>query len=786
MKNNLNGMFVAVPLALSVALSACGGGDDDDNSNTTETSSTVSITGVVAKGIVSGASVKAYSVNTDGSTGSEVGSSDTTSTGSYSMTLDDSYTGGPLKVTVAQQTGAQMKCDLAAGCGSGVEFGDQYTIASSFSLSVLSADADDQDTMNVTALTTLASAVVEEALSTSSASDTQSLQNEIAGTNSAIADLFGISTSNGGDLTSVPVIDLTDDAAVTQASASALKYAAMGPAIVSAVQTDATAAGSSVGIEEALASFVSANNDGSILASSDTANAGVTDLKEILEAAEDVLVTVESETTGSISALETVRDSLDSDIEEAEENVGEEVSGDVSDGAYATDQEKAKIAVAQIRELSRGIETEILGEDLVNSATIFGDEIQAVNDVAAAEHVVEAMGLAFEAMLNEVDDEEVEAPVVDDEGTAIVVTFSDTDTYTVTQNIVIITENDDGSTNSKTVAVNVVANSSESFTETETEVGYASTFNGAGDFDLVIATGTATSGSSSLTVNTGTVNASLTVTEDELEIDYTVGDIDGHYYEDLRTNITAQLEVTLRHESTTFVGNFGVSFTNFVSDYNEDIDHDENSGSVGITVDTEVSQSTVTFGVFSFDLAGQFSNGTDSFNASVSLDLDGEGRTFTDSCTKINTDNNGARSETETCVDFLDNETAANMLGASFGISMDTTLEGIADIATITFGVNRTGLEAGEAELVVSYPGVELDFDLAVGDIVADVRVATITITNLDGVVLSMSESCTQSTDVCTTNTGTVTVNGTNYGSITEANDIFTVNYVDGSFETIQ
>jgi len=32
----------------------------------------------------------------------------------------------------------------------------------------------------------------------------------------------------------------------------------------------------------------------------------------------------------------------------------------------------------------------------------------------------------------------------------------------------------------------------------------------------------------------------------------------------------------------------------------------------------------------------------------------------------------------------------------------------------------------------------------------------------------------------------TVTVNGTNYGSITEANDIFTVNYVDGSFETIQ
>jgi len=66
MKNNLNGMFVAVPLALSVALSACGGGDDDDNSNTTETSSTVSITGVVAKGIVSGASVKAYTVNTDG------------------------------------------------------------------------------------------------------------------------------------------------------------------------------------------------------------------------------------------------------------------------------------------------------------------------------------------------------------------------------------------------------------------------------------------------------------------------------------------------------------------------------------------------------------------------------------------------------------------------------------------------------------------------------------------------------------------------------------------------
>jgi hypothetical protein len=364
----------------------------------------VSITGIVAKGLVDGVNVRVYKLNADGSRGEEVGTGATNDDGSYSLNLGENYEDGPVKVEVTHADGATMKCDVPAGCGNGVAFGGTYPLASDFSMSSVISRVDQNETVNVTTVTTVAAQVTQSRLSQNSSEETLSTGTKVAVINSEIADLFGISTTSGGDLTKVPVIDITDPQSTANASANALKYAALGPAIISAVQSDAGSG--SVSIEQALSDFVASTSDGSIIGDAGD-DSSITDLQEILEAAIVVVTAAdELDPDTSIENLNELNTVLQADVNSLE-GLNEEQTGtpddtlfDEFEGDIAADFKRAKAATAQIRELGRTALMDALDGENNNAgaATAFETELESVEDLADTDYVMEATGLAVEAI----------------------------------------------------------------------------------------------------------------------------------------------------------------------------------------------------------------------------------------------------------------------------------------------------------------------------------------------------------------------------------------------------
>jgi len=628
-------------------------------------------------------------------------------------------------------------------------------------------------------------------LGDTSAADEKAIQNEIAGQNSAIADLLGITTSGSGDLTTVPIIDITDDAAVTGASTNELRYASLGPAIVGAAQADA---GSDVSIEAALNAFVEANDEGALTGKTDGASS-TTDLFEINTAVAAVLETVDDETTGTIENLETAKEQNDTQIEEAEEAGDTEVTGTVSDGAFADPLGKAKIAVGQVRELARGTAVSIVGADLVDATTAFGDEISMAGDIAKTDHVLEAIGLAIAAISDQVDNEETEPAVTDDADAVVAVTKSGT-TYTVDQNITVETVADDASIDSQVVAVKLVAVATETFVESETvdpNDASITDFEGNGGLDILITEGTASNtsadGKTVLTINTGILKGELDATEHDEDFDqWSSTDESAHSTEYMKvTGVDGQLDITLSHDSTRFEGALTVKLDSVVVDSDEQVVHDVDDGQ-GNTVDTYDNSSEVTLGLATIGLDGQFTNGVDEFNAKLTIEVDGKGNTYTDQCDETVTNHQGWDA-VKVCTNLHDNETASNMVGAEFSLALETKLDGIADAdnAKVTVDVVRTGLESGTATLVAKYSGVELTSVLTVSDSINDKRTFDLSITNLDNVVMAWSQTCNEETEVCTlASQGSVTLDGKQYGTLTKDGSLYKVTYTDGISESLQ
>lgn len=129
-------------MALLLSLAACGGGDDGPPPV---------ISGTAMKGVLKNALVTASELKAGGAPVA-IGSACTGNDGAFSVTYSG-YTGGPilLKVQpVANPSGCKGNnlptttvCDVAAGCGTGIDFGDTFTVtpASGISLHALVENA---------------------------------------------------------------------------------------------------------------------------------------------------------------------------------------------------------------------------------------------------------------------------------------------------------------------------------------------------------------------------------------------------------------------------------------------------------------------------------------------------------------------------------------------------------------------------------------------------------------------------------------------------------------------
>ncbi|WP_440876630.1 hypothetical protein [Thalassotalea sp. PLHSN55] len=315
-----------IALALSASLAACGGSSDTPppvEPPVVEPPAPVEtiVNGKAVKGTLANAVVKVFKF-VDGEpvelTADELADSDITTDGdgNYSFTLLD-YT-GPVKIELSAGTDTTMVCDAADGCGD-VAFGETLNISSadpSFTLSAISVVEEGSDgdvKMNVSALTHLAAALIEEAETGVTA---ESVQEQ----SSLVANTFGIS----GSLTDLEPTVVDDAAAVAgEDNPDELRYGLINAGIMSAIFSGEDATDSVLSTKLTTIAQDLVANEGKVLVSQDADDDFELALGDVLEAASETAAQVAEE----IAADETLTAEIDLAQEETKlenEKIAEE------------------------------------------------------------------------------------------------------------------------------------------------------------------------------------------------------------------------------------------------------------------------------------------------------------------------------------------------------------------------------------------------------------------------------------------------------------------------------
>jgi len=280
-----------------VMLVGCEGG----NSAPSQNISNVILGGSAAKGIINLGNIVAEELDASGTAIAQVGSTITAIDGSYRLTVDKNYNGGPIRVTVNADTKTQMKCDVPVGCGvridgitdsdSAIDFGEWYK-PGSLTMVALVAEATTGDNLavNITPYTHLAASRAMEAPTLSAAG--------IYNANSEVSNLL-----DGIDILKTHALDITDDDMVKRGgSATQIVYAAFS----SAIATLADTSGGHPDINGVLATLSSSFSGGTIAADDDGSDDNIISLQEIIDAANSILdkIGVTADTSGKIASLQ--------------------------------------------------------------------------------------------------------------------------------------------------------------------------------------------------------------------------------------------------------------------------------------------------------------------------------------------------------------------------------------------------------------------------------------------------------------------------------------------------
>ena len=294
-------------LALSVlgattglGLSGCGGSSHDHPAIMD-----VSVSGTAAKGLVFGGLVNIHPIINGALSDISLGTARTDGTGAFSIDING-YDGSPFVVRTTADTATSMRCDLAGGCGGGVAFGQQLLISDSdFQIDAVVPPVQNPTALvNLSVLTDTAS---ELALSTlSSGASIEAATTAISNANSSVANRFGIT----GDITTLPVVDLTDPAAVAAASDNILNFNLLSASIVEAlIGGDPT-----LNISTAIQSFATQYTTGGGLADTEGAASTTVTLAEILAQSSAVIDAIQAADTGGLTTnLATLETTIDAD-----------------------------------------------------------------------------------------------------------------------------------------------------------------------------------------------------------------------------------------------------------------------------------------------------------------------------------------------------------------------------------------------------------------------------------------------------------------------------------------
>ena len=372
---------------LAFGLSSCGGGGGDSSSFTP---STITVGGTAAKGIVKDGVVTAKELNASGDVIATVGSATTGNDGTYSLTLNDNYNGGPIQISITADGNTQTKCDVPAGCGTrtdglsdstlpGIDFGEWYKPAA-LTMTALVPDAEANETISVS-VTPFTHMAAARAMVASTLDATA-----IANANSEVSNLLG-----GIDILNTPPVDITDSVAVSGASsATQVTYAALASALSNQGFVDANGQPDLNAAMDLLASsFVTGIIEADDVDGDDAAQIS---LQEIVTAAEETF------TAAGIIDLTGILDGLQAAIDYAEDDGDGTIDPEPSTTVAEPDLVKVKEMVSDVRTWGNVIvaETEVRGSAFETQVSLASDAVS----IFGTDDLVNALDASLEAALS--------------------------------------------------------------------------------------------------------------------------------------------------------------------------------------------------------------------------------------------------------------------------------------------------------------------------------------------------------------------------------------------------
>lgn len=749
---NIRRLIFATAAATAVFIQGCGCSDSKTkyyppgSGPGPEPEQTFTVSGAASKGILRNFEISAHSFIAGGINPVPIASDHTNNLGAYTLRIPETYREQPLLYRVKPRaSGSIMTCDLADGCGEGVAFGEDLPVTdASFTLDSVVPSAGNSLTTNISMFTDLAAALTRKSLVESNNGNSEVIRNAIARANSQIANRFGVT----GDLFSMPVIDLTNEAAVRAALEAGngrfVQYAAMNAAIAQAAWADREN-----GLVSAMGAFRDYFADRGI--AGNTTDESETSYADILNAAQRILQQVRDRNPDAPLNVTALLQNLSTEEELANsEEPDQRDPGTPSEVSNDPPLAKVKAMVADLRNLAVSF-----GEVSVNGGTIgtiaddFAMQIEAAEMASSDDtsHVTHAMAIAAKA----IDDAnraysnnpERTTSYTSEDGVDVSITaVAGSARFSVDQVIEVATDDGD-------VAVEVVL-------VADNAMDYAGDREDLTVDGRYAVVGKAISAAISVEIKDG---SSIAISNVEVvqEADEEAGtETQTETMDEFALNLQVEISQVKSDElvdPVTIKGALSVLLTN------------------ARVVHTEGEESTtarLSASILDLKLSGMVGNDSgESASFVVALNGDATGVEFVETWYE-----DWERETTET---WEDEDNFSAFYGS---IAFTAKLSGIPNAVVLNFNVARTGYENAENTLTIRYPGKQFRFHMLVADGAPD---GALTITNHDGVVMSLVE-----TEVDGENrlTGTISLDGVQYATIEDDRTI-TIHYSDDDFESL-
>jgi|GEM_PF-3430618 len=716
----------------------------DIPSSSGETLSTpVTISGTAAKGLVAGGVVNAYSI-VNGLRSSVVTSSTVTNaSGEYDVVFEAGSPDTPYIFEIVVGENTTMKCDIPGGCDGGAQFGEVFDITdSSFMLSTFVADATVEDSNGNVVATQTANANVFTHITTQSiveelavGQSTSSIQATIQSVQSSVTSRFGLT----GDVTQLPVIDITDAAAVNNANEETLRFSAINSAIIAA--TIESGAGS-VTITDAIATFTTQFTSTG-LADIESESTTSVSFVEVLNNASTVISSVSSITGVTSSVVSTVVTAINDSVTITTQ-IGSTIptKGTPSPTAGDTDIAQAKAFMQDLRHLSEDsffAESDEMDFDSLARNAEMVEQIDADNIVDAVELMLDG-ALAANRAYSDLDGELtlVNMPFMTEiDGLMYSVTATaganDSQVFTVAQSDVMLN-----------MVATVVELSDETQESTDAEASFSESFEAIANMML---SGDVTVGQSKVSVQALSISASGEGSET------TVG-MNTAFEEQLALNLSGAFTIEQLDEAgvaeLTLSGDAVFTLDNVA--YSE---RDEDSLSAESSSD--LSSQTLSFDGVSLSLSGDIADASGAnFDVALALTL-------------------GEFSASRECLssnDCPDVESADNFVPVTLSLAFEGLIAN-ASVVSVVATLTRVAQEEVGLSIALTYDGKRVMVS-------SQTDRDGLTIMNQDSIVADLDESEEGLAQ------GTIKKGEKLLANIvTTSNDLVLVRYIDGTVESL-